>query len=255
VSDDPTTPAGRQPFIVGATIVAVVLAIIVAIAINNANGTTPTGAVTPPPVPTVQATPTPAPTLALPDCAKAKFGTVLPPIAPPADVHKYAKPPATTINPAKLYLVTLKTTRGDIGLCLDPKLAPITVNVIVTLVRNHYYDGIPFHRVGPSSSAPPVDQVGDPNCIGNPTAQTCGQGGPGFSFPDEPVRNSYVAGTVAMANAGPNTNGSQFFINNADDTSLPKSYNLFGVVASGMSVVTSIKQGDVITTATVQQQS
>jgi peptidylprolyl isomerase/peptidyl-prolyl cis-trans isomerase B (cyclophilin B) len=167
-----------------------------------------------------------------------------------------------TIDQSKLYEVTIETAKGNIVLCLQPDLAPNTVNVFVTLTRNGFYNGIPFARVGPNSTTPAVIQTGDPNCIGNVSAApatpsgTCGQGGPGFSFKDEPVHEKYVAGSVAMANGGPNTNGSQFFICNADDTTqLSLLYNLFGQVVSGMSVVTSIVQGDVMVSVTVAQQT
>ncbi len=184
----------------------------------------------------------PSPIAAGPRCAGLKFGPNLVPVANSAGKRKYDAPPPTVINPARLYLATLTTSQGTITLCLDPNLAPNTVNNFVFLARNGFYDGLTFHRVEPGF----VIQGGDPQ--GN------GQGGPGYSFPDEPVRSEYVAGCVAMANAGPNTNGSQFFICTADDSSLPKQYNLFGYVQSGMDVVTKIKVGDVIRTATVQEE-
>ncbi|MBV8300459.1 MAG: peptidylprolyl isomerase [Candidatus Dormibacteraeota bacterium] len=164
-----------------------------------------------------------------------------------------------TIDVNKLYEMSIKTVRGTIVLCLQPKLAPVTVNVIVTLTRNHFYDGIPFHRVCPNSADSScggtlaIDQGGDPNCIGKVTASTCGDGGPGFKFADEPVHQRYVTGALAMANSGPNTNGSQFFICTGDDTSLASSYNLFGNVASGLAVAQAIVKGDVMETVTVSE--
>ncbi|HYA01028.1 MAG TPA: peptidylprolyl isomerase [Candidatus Binatia bacterium] len=159
-------------------------------------------------------------------------------------------------------MVTLDTTRGNIQLCLEPSLAPNTVNVIATLARNDYYNDIPFHRVCPNASdsscggSLAIAQTGDPNCIGNVGASTCGQGGPGFQFNDEPVKAKYTAGCVAMANSGANTNGSQFFICTGDDTSEGwTGYNLFGVVSSGLNVAQALQKGDVIESATVQEQA
>jgi len=148
-----------------------------------------------------------------------------------------------TINPAHHYLVTMKTTQGDITLCLDPQLAPNTVNNFVFLTRNGFYDGLTFHRV----VADFVIQGGDP--------QGTGSGGPGYKFNDEPVKGQYTAGALAMANSGPNTNGSQFFICTVDDTAkLQKLYNLFGYVQTGMDAVLEIKQGDKMTSVTVQEE-
>jgi cyclophilin family peptidyl-prolyl cis-trans isomerase len=157
---------------------------------------------------------------------------------------KYSAPPPMTINTAHKYLVTMQTNKGTITLRLDPKLAPKTVNNFVFLARDHFYDGLKFHRV----VADFVIQGGDP--LGT------GSGGPGYKFDDEPVLGEYTAGAVAMANSGPNTNGSQFFICTVDDTKkLAKSYNLFGYVQSGMDVVLKIAQGDTMTSVTVQEEA
>ncbi len=99
-----------------------------------------------------------------------------------------------------IYQVVIATNRGEITLELDPKLAPVTVNTFVVNAKNGFYDGLTFHRVVPEF----VIQGGDP--------EGTGRGGPGYQFDDEPVRGEYTVGAVAMANAGPNTNGSQFFI-------------------------------------------
>jgi cyclophilin family peptidyl-prolyl cis-trans isomerase len=191
------------------------------------------------------------------DCSTAAFGPTLQPLNPPSDPHVYGTPPGMSIDQTKLYQATITTAKGNIVLCLQPNLAPQTVNVFVTLARNHFYDGIPFHRVVPNF----VIQGGDPSCVGHVSpapatpSGTCGQGGPGFKFNDEPVMQKYAAGCVAMANSGPNTNGSQFFICSADDTSqLQNLYNLFGKVESGMNVVTQIQQGDVMESITVAEQ-
>jgi cyclophilin family peptidyl-prolyl cis-trans isomerase len=258
----PTNPR-RLPFVIAGLVVLVAAAIAVAAVFYQADNNTPVGSLipTPTPAPSPSATPTP-PIIAYADCSTATFGPALAPLDPPANVHVYSAEPAMTIDTSKLYEATIETTKGNIVICLQPDLAPNTVNVIVTLIRNGFYNGIPFSRVGPNSTTPAVIQTGDPNCIGNVSpapstpSGTCGQGGPGFSFDDEPIHEKYVAGAVAMANAGPNTNGSQFFICTADDTSqLSLSYNLFGMVESGMSVVTSIVQGDVMEQVTVAEQT
>ena len=176
-------------------------------------------------------------------CGALNFGPVLMPTAGDAGKHSYAAAPPMTINTAHHFLVTMKTTKGTITLCLDPKLAPNTVNNFVFLTRNQYYDGLKFHRVEPSF----VIQGGDP--------QGTGSGGPGYKFNDEPVLSEYTAGALAMANSGPKTNGSQFFICTVDDTKkLAKSYNLFGYVQTGMDVVLKMTQGDTMTTVTVQEE-
>jgi len=176
-------------------------------------------------------------------CAGKNFGSPLAPKDAPADVHKYSAAPAMQIDSSKLYLVTIATAKGDIALCLQPSLAPNTVNNFVVLARNHFFDGLTFHRV----VAGFVIQGGDP--AGN------GTGGPGYKFADEPVKGEYTQGCVAMANAGPNTNGSQFFICIANDTTLPKQYNLFGTVSAGMDVALKIAQGDVMKTVVVREES
>jgi cyclophilin family peptidyl-prolyl cis-trans isomerase len=254
----PTTPR-RLPFIIAATAALVVAAIGGAVALDQADSKLPVGTATPTPAPTPTPKPTPTPTI-IPyaDCSTATFGPALAALNPPSDIHVYSAAPAMTIDQSKLYEATIETTEGNVVLCLQPNLAPETVNNFVTLARNGFYNGIPFARVVSGF----VIQTGDPTCIGNVPAApatpsaSCGSGGPGYSFDDEPVHEKYVAGSVAMANAGPNTNGSQFFICNADDTTqLGLLYNLFGQVVSGMSVVTSIVQGDVMESVTVTEQT
>jgi peptidyl-prolyl cis-trans isomerase B (cyclophilin B) len=125
---------------------------------------------------------------------------------------------------------------------LDPARAPVTVNNFVFLAREGFYDGLTFHRV--------VDDF----VIQGGCPEGSGRGGPGYKFDDEPVNGEYGAGAVAMANSGPNTNGSQFFICTVDDRrKLARSYNLFGQVVSGLDVVTSIGQGDVMRTVTITE--
>ena len=137
------------------------------------------------------------------------------------------------IDEDTIYQVTIETDRGPIVMELDPKLAPKSVNHFVALARDGFYDGLTFHRVVPDF----VIQGGDP--------EGSGRGGPGYKWDDEPVKGEYTLGAVAMANAGPNTNGSQFFIC-IDDcrTKLAKSYNLFGYVVEGMDVALGTGVGD-----------
>lgn len=153
---------------------------------------------------------------------------------------RYNAPPEMQIDTSQAYQATIFTNKGEIGLQLYPQEAPKTVNNFVVLANDGYYDGIKFHRVVPGF----VIQAGDPTGTG--------AGGPGYKFNDEPVNRSYKAGTVAMANAGPNTNGSQFFICIEDQPSLPPNYTIFGQVTSGMDVVRNIRQGDTIETITIQ---
>ena len=151
-----------------------------------------------------------------------------------------ANPPPMSINVDALYKVTITTDRGDIVMELDPALAPQTVNNFVALARRGFYDNVTFHRVVPSF----VIQGGDP--------EGSGRGGPGYKFADEPVKGEYTHGAVAMANSGPDTNGSQFFICIDDCTrKLDKAYNLFGYVTSGLEVTGQITQGDVMRSVAV----
>jgi len=147
------------------------------------------------------------------------------------------------INPAKSYQATITTDRGDIVMSLDPARAPRTVNNFVFLARDGYYDGLTFHRVVKDF----VIQGGCP--------EGTGRGGPGYQFDDEPVQGEYIEGAVAMANSGPNSNGSQFFICTVDDRQkLTKSYNLFGQVTRGMDVVGQIQPGDVMRSVTIAEE-
>jgi len=192
--------------------------------------------------------PTPPPASLTPivshtSCTGHRFGAALAPLNQPSNVHVYSAAPPMQIDTTKLYAATITTGRGVIVLCLDPKLAPLSVNNFVALARNHFHDGLKFHRVVPGFVIQGGDPAGD------------GSGGPGYSFKDEPVKGDYVDGCVAMANAGPNTNGSQFFICIADDQRLPKSYNLFGSVDRGLEVVHATQVGDVMTTVTVAVQA
>jgi peptidylprolyl isomerase/peptidyl-prolyl cis-trans isomerase B (cyclophilin B) len=135
------------------------------------------------------------------------------------------------IDVNRTYVAEMTTGKGRFTITLDAKAAPKTVNNFVVLARHHYYDGITFHRVVPGF----VVQGGDP--LGT------GTGGPGYAFADElPRAGSYKIGSVAMANSGPNSNGSQFFVVTGQaGVSLPPNYSLFGQVTSGMDVVMAIE--------------
>ncbi|MDQ6660792.1 MAG: peptidylprolyl isomerase, partial [Chloroflexota bacterium] len=144
--------------------------------------------------------------------------------------HTYSAPPAMSIDTKKIYCAGINTNRGLIVIELDPSQAPNTVNNFVYLAQHQFYDGLKFHRVVSNF----IIQSGDP--LGN------GTGGPGYKFNDEPVQGDYTEGCLAMANSGPNTNGSQIFICTKDDTkALKKSYNLFGHVVQGLDVAQKIQ--------------
>ncbi|HEV3282019.1 MAG TPA: peptidylprolyl isomerase [Acidimicrobiales bacterium] len=145
--------------------------------------------------------------------------------------QRFDAPPPMVIDPAKRYRAEMATSKGTLTISLDAIGAPGTVNNFVFLARWHYYDGITFHRIIPGFMA----QGGDP--------EGSGRGGPGYRFDDElPAPGRYEVGSVAMANAGPNTNGSQFFIvSGPDGCALPPSYSLFGKVVSGLDVVQAIE--------------
>lgn len=141
---------------------------------------------------------------------------------------QYSSQPDLTLDLDKSYTAQLDTNHGLITIALKPERSPVAVNNFVFLARDGYYDGVIFHRVVPGF----VIQGGDPT--------GSGRGGPGYKFRDEiEGSGSYKRGTVAMANAGPNTNGSQFFIC-LGDVGLPHSYTIFGEVTQGMDAVDSI---------------
>src|ERR1700736_824232 len=144
--------------------------------------------------------------------------------------QKFDGPPPMCINPAKRYTAEMVTSKGTITIALDPIAGPKTVNNFVVLARYHYFDGIIFHRVIPGF----VLQGGDP--------QGTGTGGPGYQFDDElPKPGRYELGSLAMANAGAHTNGSQFFIiSGPQGRQLPPKYSLFGKVVSGVDVIAAI---------------
>ena len=140
---------------------------------------------------------------------------------------QYSSAPAMAIDPQKTYTATIETTAGTMNAEFFVDDAPNTVNNFVFLARDGYYEDVIFHRVIKGF----MIQGGDPTGTG--------RGGPGYRFNDEPVKRQYLRGTLAMANAGPNTNGSQFFIMHADYP-LPPNYTIFGKLTSGEDVLDSI---------------
>jgi cyclophilin family peptidyl-prolyl cis-trans isomerase len=150
---------------------------------------------------------------------------------------RFSGPPRPCLDPKKTYTVTFQTDIGSFSAVLDQKRAPATANNFAFLAGYHFFDGTVFHRVVPDF----VDQGGDPTGSGS--------GGPGYTFADElPSPGDYKGGSLAMANSGPNTNGSQFFILVSDAAARQlvqavggkASYSLFGQVTSGMDVVQHI---------------
>jgi peptidylprolyl isomerase len=146
--------------------------------------------------------------------------------------QRFSAPPEMGIDPDKRYTATMDTSMGEIVIALDPVKAPKTVNNFVFLALHHYYDGVIFHRIISGF----VCQGGDP--------EGSGRGGPGYKFEDElPKPGQYEIGSVAMANAGPNTNGSQFFIiTGPSGAQLPPSYSLFGKVVKGLDVIDQMQR-------------
>jgi len=147
------------------------------------------------------------------------------------------------LDPTKKYQATLHTSKGDIIIDLYAKNVPHTVNNFVFLARQGFYDGTIFHRVIADFMA----QGGDPTGTG--------RGGPGYKFRDEfdPKLRHNMPGVLSMANAGPNTNGSQFFITHGPQPHLDNKHSVFGKVIEGQDVVNSIKQGDVMEKVTVEE--
>jgi len=141
-------------------------------------------------------------------------------------------PPPMCIDPEKRYTATMQTSMGELVISLDAQRAPKTVNNFVFLARWHFYDGVTFHRIIEGF----VCQGGDP--------EGTGRGGPGYRFEDElPKAGQYEVGSLAMANAGPDTNGSQFFlISGPSGVRLPPQYSLFGKVVKGLDVVDAMQK-------------
>ena len=152
-------------------------------------------------------------------------------------------PPEMQIDSSKSYSCALETSKGTIALDLYPEHAPKTVNNFVFLARAGFYDGISFHRVIPNF----MIQGGDPTGSGS--------GGPGYRFEDELTNNplSHETGSLSMANAGPDTNGSQFFITHSPQPHLDGRHTVFGKVTSGQDIVDAIGQGDTIQSVTISE--
>ncbi len=148
-------------------------------------------------------------------------------------VTAFASAPPMCIDPAGTYIAEVVTSRGEFTITLDSSRAPETVNNFVFLSRYHFYDGVTFHRIIPGFVVQGGDAVGDP----------LGTGDPGYRFADElPEEGDYEVGSLAMANSGPDTNGSQFFIVTGDSgTALPPQYSLFGTVTDGLDIVLDIE--------------
>ncbi len=142
-------------------------------------------------------------------------------------IKRWSSPPPVTIDPASSYTAVLNTSVGAITVELLPEEAPNTVNNFVFLARQGFYDNVIFHRTIEGF----MIQGGDPTGTGG--------GGPGYRFADEPVQRPYSRGVLAMANAGPNTNGSQFFIMHAD-YALPPNYTIFGQAVAGLETIDTI---------------
>ncbi len=149
-----------------------------------------------------------------------------------AKTQKFDSEPEMGIDPSKRYTATMDTSMGTMVIALDAVRAPRTVNSFVFLALHHYFDGIVFHRIIDGF----VCQGGDPTATGT--------GGPGYRFADElPKPGQYEVGSLAMANAGPNTNGSQFFlISGPSGVRLPPQYSLFGKVVKGLDVVDAMQK-------------
>lgn len=157
--------------------------------------------------------------------------------------QQWSTPPAMEIDPKKNYRATIDTNKGTIELELYSQDAPKTVNNFTFLARQGFYDGVKFHRVISNF----MIQGGDPTGTGS--------GGPGYRFEDEVKGNprTHETGVISMANAGPNTNGSQFFITHSPQPHLNGKHTVFGKVTSGMDVVNAIRQGDVMNKVTVSE--
>ena len=156
---------------------------------------------------------------------------------------KWQKPPMISIDPKTTYSALLETNAGKIELELYPEYAPVTVNNFIFLAQEGFYDGVIFHRVISNF----VIQGGDPTGTG--------RGGPGYQFEDELKNNplKHERGVISMANAGPNTNGSQFFITHSPQPHLDGKHTVFGKVVQGIDIVDAIRQGDKIERIVISQ--
>ncbi len=164
-----------------------------------------------------------------PGAAQSALSHPVPSVRPPTATPLVSAPAQPSGNGTT---VTLRTAKGDIVIAIFTNSAPVAAQNFLDLARAGFYDGTPFHRIVPGF----MIQGGDPTGTG--------YGGPGYTFPDEPFAGSYTPGTVAMANAGPDTNGSQFFIVvGPQAAALPHAYTIFGTVTSGLGVAEQIAAG------------
>jgi peptidyl-prolyl cis-trans isomerase B (cyclophilin B) len=159
-------------------------------------------------------------------------------------MQQWPSAPSMQIDPAKSYTATISTEKGDIVIQLFPEFAPLTVNNFVFLANAGFYNGITFHRVISNF----MIQGGDPSGTG--------RGGPGYRFGDEFSGNplTHETGMLSMANAGPHTNGSQFFITHSPQPHLNGKHTVFGQVKEGQNVVNAIRQGDEIVQVTIVEE-
>jgi len=162
-------------------------------------------------------------------------------LTPTKKPMSYSTPPPMTIDTNKQYTATIETEKGNLVLELFAKDVPVTVNNFVFLSREGFYDGTTFHRVIPDFMA----QGGDPTGTGT--------GGPGYSFADEFTKHPHVTGALSMANAGPNTNGSQFFITYTPQHHLNNHHSVFGQLTDGLDVLKVIKNGDTIVQIAIEE--
>ena len=169
--------------------------------------------------------------------------------SPPADSdpspkpRTYSAPPTMTIDTSKQYTATISTAKGDLVLDLFASDAPMTVNNFVFLAHEGFYDGLTFHRVIPDFMAQGGCPVGD------------GRGGPGYRFNDEFTEHTHITGALSMANSGPNTNGSQFFITYTPQPHLDGKHTVFGQLVQGMGVLEKLESGDVMIRITIEERN
>lgn len=158
------------------------------------------------------------------------------------DYAQWDSPPKMTIDKSKTYTATIETVHGDLVLELFDDDAPITVNNFVFLAREKFYDGLKFHRVIPGFMA----QGGDPSGSGS--------GGPGYEFDDEISSRKHEKHALSMANSGPDSNGSQFFITYAATSHLDGKHAVFGRLKSGAAALDKLKNGDVMKRVTILEE-
>ncbi len=153
----------------------------------------------------------------------------------------YSEPPSMTIDTSKKYTATIETEKGNLVLELFADDVPVTVNNFVFLAREGFYDNTTFHRIIPDFMA----QGGDPTGTGT--------GGPGYKFADEFTKHTHTTGALSMANAGPNTNGSQFFITYEPQPHLDHKHSVFGQLARGAEALKLLKSGDTLIGITIEE--